>query len=58
MAKHKPEEWANAALIAPELLVALKELANVSRSYLAHMDADDIAALEAAREVIAKAEGK
>ncbi len=41
---------------ASGMLAALKELANVSRSYIAHMDADDIVALEAARAAIAQAE--
>jgi hypothetical protein len=53
------EAVANARLIAaaPDLLAALRELADVSRAYLEHMDAEDLAALEAARAAIAKAEG-
>jgi hypothetical protein len=42
---------------APDLLAVLQDLADVSRGYLEHMDAEDIAALEAARAAIAKAEG-
>lgn len=48
---------ANARLIAaaPDLLEALRALADVSRTYLAHMDADDIVTLEQARAAIARA---
>lgn len=42
---------------APDLLAALHNLADTSRAYLAHMDAEDITALEIARIAIAKAEG-
>lgn len=38
-----------------DLLGALQELADVSRSYLAHMDAADIVALDRARAALAKA---
>lgn len=41
----------------PALYDALRTLADTSRTYLAHMDADDIAALETARAALAKAEG-
>ena len=41
-----------------DMLAALKSLADTLRSYLAHMDADDIAELEAARAAIARAEGR
>jgi len=39
------------------LTAALKALADTSRAYLEHMDAEDVATLEAARAAIAKAEG-
>lgn len=37
---------------AEELVKALEDLANVSRSYIAHMDADDIASLDKARSTL------
>lgn len=38
-----------------ELLAALKELADASRSYIGYMDADDVDVLERARAAVAKA---
>lgn len=40
-----------------ELLAALREIADVSRHYISHMDADDIVALDRARAAIARAKG-
>jgi hypothetical protein len=49
----------NAALIAaaPDLLEALKTLADFARANIGTMDMDDLCAYEAARAAIAKAEG-
>ena len=47
---------ANCNLIAaaPELLAALRDICDVSRSYIESMDMDDLEALSRARAVIAK----
>ncbi len=50
------DERNKARAIASELLAALRELSHVSRSYIAHMDADDIVALNVARAAIVRAE--
>ena len=57
---HAPmeEEKPRLTPLEKEMLAALRELADTSRAYLEHMDVDDLAALEAARAVIAKAEKK
>lgn len=57
---HSPDAisaYARLIAAAPDLLTALAELADASRSYIEHMDADDIAVLERARAAIAAAKG-
>lgn len=51
------EVMANAELFAaaPAMLKALEALAGASRSYIEHMDAEDLQALEEARAAIAAA---
>lgn len=54
------EAQANAAHIVKcvnahdELVAALRSLSDLSRAYIGHMDMDDLAALEAARTILAK----
>lgn len=52
----EPEEHARLIAAAPAMLAALKNLADVSRSYIGAMDAEDLEALEDARAAIAAAE--
>lgn len=54
------EARANARAIAavPDMVEALCALADVARGYIAHMDEEDIVALEDARAALAKALGE